>query len=309
MKLLDFAKSHSRLLALVVLALVTVVGLASLFMGDWHASLAYWKGGTDTLAAAFGVQTLNVIYDMVVWLWLLRLFGIRVAPLRGVVIYLCGFAGLLLPLQLGRFVRSEALARMGVARFRQAAKAEVVILFFGGAGAVAACTGLGAYLFRPWLAPLVMAAVVAAFLLGADRLLRLFAKERLVLAEGFWRRPEVFAVALLVMAGWFINGFALYLVVRDLPGDFGLWQALFMAPASMLVGAVSGLPGGIGAIEGFLGVSLKFMRVPSGHLALAVGAFRLISLWLWIPIGWVALTSTGRMRAVGVQEDNDGGRK
>jgi hypothetical protein len=46
------------------------------------------------------------------------------------------------------------------------------------------------------------------------------------------------------------------------------------------------------------------MSIPSEHLVLAVGAFRLITFWLWIPIGWLALAVVKRRmvepgRAVG----------
>jgi uncharacterized membrane protein YbhN (UPF0104 family) len=34
---------------------------------------------------------------------------------------------------------------------------------------------------------------------------------------------------------------------------------------------------------------LRLRSVPVEHLAIAVAAFRLITFWLWIPVGWLAL--------------------
>jgi hypothetical protein len=40
---------------------------------------------------------------------------------------------------------------------------------------------------------------------------------------------------------------------------------------------------------------MRLMHIPSEHLVLAVGAFRLITFWIWIPIGWLALGAVRRM--------------
>ena len=65
----------------------------------------------------------------------------------------------------------------------------------------------------------------------------------------------------------------------------------------------TGLPGGIGATEGILGASLSFRQVPVEHLAVAVAAFRMITFWIWIPVGWLALLALRReTRAVRAEE-------
>jgi uncharacterized membrane protein YbhN (UPF0104 family) len=56
-----------------------------------------------------------------------------------------------------------------------------------------------------------------------------------------------------------------------------------------VLGVATGLPGGIGATEGLLGAGMRLRSVPVEHLAVAVAAFRLITFWVWIPIGWLAM--------------------
>jgi len=34
---------------------------------------------------------------------------------------------------------------------------------------------------------------------------------------------------------------------------------------------------------------MKVRSVPTEHLAIAIAAFRLITFWMWIPIGWIAI--------------------
>jgi len=98
------------------------------------------------------------------------------------------------------------------------------------------------------------------------------------------------------MAGWVAHGLALFVVVAGLPGAMTLWDALFFAPGAAVLGTGTGLPGGIGATEGLLGASLRFRAVPVEHLAIVVAAFRLITFWAWIPIGWLALLVLRRNR-------------
>ena len=50
----------------------------------------------------------------------------------------------------------------------------------------------------------------------------------------------------------------------------------------------------VGATEGILGAFLSFSKVPPDHLALVVAAFRVVTFWIWIPLGWLALAVTRR---------------
>jgi uncharacterized membrane protein YbhN (UPF0104 family) len=105
-------------------------------------------------------------------------------------------------------------------------------------------------------------------------------------------------IILVCMSGWVAHGVALHVVVSELPGDMTLWDSLFFGPGSAVLGVATGLPGGIGATEGFLGASLRIRSVPIEHLAIAVAAFRLITFWMWIPLGWIAIAIMRRINPV-----------
>jgi uncharacterized membrane protein YbhN (UPF0104 family) len=95
----------------------------------------------------------------------------------------------------------------------------------------------------------------------------------------------------------------LHVVVSGMPGDMTLWDSLFVGPGSAVLGVSTGLPGGIGATEGIIGASLRLRSVPTEYLAIGIAAFRLITFWMWIPIGWLALAVVNRRlsRPVGTE--------
>lgn len=293
---MKYLRERARLVALIVLAVVTAYGLYQLFSGDWRAALAYWRGKGGILLVAVTMQAFDISLDCALWLWILRDFHIRPRRWNGPLIFMAGYAGLLLPLQLGRFLRSEELVRIGGGTLGEAVKSELTLLFLSAVAAVAVLAGgITCWLFHPAVAPLAVIIVIAGFLLTADWTFQFLSDTPVSMPEHYWRRRKTVAIAVLAMIGWVLNGTSLYLVTRGLPGHFGYLQAVLTAPSNMLLGTATGLPGGIGAVEGFLGISLSWGEVPAEHLLLAVNAFRVVTFWLWIPIGWLAFTAAGRI--------------
>jgi uncharacterized membrane protein YbhN (UPF0104 family) len=145
-------------------------------------------------------------------------------------------------------------------------------------------------------ATLLMIAILVA---PGDKIADLLAHTHFNFAKGFWWSWPTLGVVLVQLAGWVMHGCALFVVVAGLPGAMGLWDSLFFGPGAAVLGTGTGLPGGIGATEGILGASMRFREVPVEHLAIAVAAFRLVTFWAWIPIGWFALVALkGRKAAV-----------
>lgn len=294
-----FLKRHRFAIAFALLAVATAFGLYNLFSADWRGALRFWSGRGWALGGALVLQTVDVALDGLLWMWLLSGFGIRPGLRRGTVIFLAGFAGLLLPAQLGRLVRSEEIARLGHGRFADAAKAEVVLVAASGVAAFALMAGVFAGLWRVWAAAPAAVGVIVGFLCCATMGLRVVPRLSHLLPRNYFLRPSTVAVACLAVVGWVINGVCLFLILRGSVPDLAIWQTLLVAPSNMLLGAASGMPGGLGVVESYLGTVFHSMHVPGAHLALAVGSFRLITFWLWIPVGWVALTGLGRLADAG----------
>jgi uncharacterized membrane protein YbhN (UPF0104 family) len=285
---------HARGLAFLVLIAVTGVGVWSLATGDWTEAIAYWRGRWTLIPLLILFSVIDVALEAVAWMWLYTRWRIRAFDRDSSMVFLAGRAGLLMPAQLGRLIRPDAMARMGRAPFKECIKAETLLLVLDGVSVLALLAALFAFKFHPLAALPAGLAVVLVMLFAGDRIADMLAHTHLSIGEGFWWTWSTMAIILVNLVGWIAHGLALFVVVAESPGAMTLWDSLIFAPGSAVLGTSTGLPGGIGATEGILGASLRFRNVPVEHLAIVVAAFRLITFWIWIPIGWLALLAVRR---------------
>ncbi len=285
---------HARRLALLVLILVTGVGVWTFVTGDWAEVITYWREHWELIPLLALFSIIDVALEAIAWMWLYTRFRIRAFDRGGFMVYLSGRAGLLMPAQLGRLIRPDAMTKMGRAPFKECMKAETLLLVLDGISVLALLAALFAYKIQPLAALPAFIAVVGTLLFIGDRIADKLAHTHLTIEKGFWWTRSTIAIILVNLTGWIAHGLALFVVVAGLPGAMTLWDALIFAPGSAVLGTSTGLPGGIGATEGILGASLRFRSVPVEHLALAVAAFRLITFWIWIPIGWLTLLALKR---------------
>ncbi len=291
---------YARPAGLALLALVTVYGIWRFATGDSEAVIDYWRGKLLTLPAVLGLAAIDVALECAAWMWVYARFGMRVGDSGGVCAFLAGRAGLLLPVQLGRLIRPDSMARLKRGPASECFKAEAVVFALDVTAVGALLAAVGAWVIHPLAAPVAMLATIGAILFLGNRFADMLAGTHLALPDDFWLRWQTLAIVLVETGGWFVHGVALWILVRDLPGQAELWEAVFYSSGSAVIGAGSGLPGGVGATEGLLGVSLSLMSVPADHLALAVGGFRLLTFWIWIPVGWAALVAVNRRAAAAV---------
>ena len=88
---------------------------------------------------------------------------------------------------------------------------------------------------------------------------------------------------------WAMEGWAFYLLLHWCGFDVSVHFAFFVYAVSMLAGALSFLPGGLGGAEATM-VSLLFLKGIDQHSALAITIFiRLTTLWFAVLLGVLAL--------------------
>jgi uncharacterized protein (TIRG00374 family) len=108
-------------------------------------------------------------------------------------------------------------------------------------------------------------------------------------------RPRAFVTGLgLGTFAWFGEGIAMYVVLRGL-GIPGGWQtlslAVFILSFSTVVGAVSALPGGLGAAEASIaGMLTLLMALPAETAAAATLLIRFATLWFGVLLGLIVWT-------------------
>lgn len=281
--------AFSRYLAYILLGLMTLYAVYRLMTGDWSDVSRFWVTHGEIIPLLILISVVDVALEGLAWMWVYHRFDVRAFDRIGALAFLAGRAGLPMPAQLGRLIRPDAMVKQGRTPVLHALKAEAVIFGLDAISVISLLGGLIVFQVFPVVTPFaVLASILASMFLG-NTLTQLLTKTRLHLPLQFWWTWSTFFIILTMMVGWLAHGFALHVLVRDLPGDMTLWDSLFFGPGTAVLGVATGLPGGIGATEGFLGASLKVRSVPIEHLAIAVAAFRLITFWMWIPIGWLAI--------------------
>jgi uncharacterized protein (TIRG00374 family) len=120
--------------------------------------------------------------------------------------------------------------------------------------------------------------------------------------EGMYRLfgPKNTAIAVgLGTVSWLAEGIGFYLVLRGLglpPSAETLSVAVFVLAFSTVVGAVSSLPGGLGAAEASIAGMLLFtLALPQDTAATATLLIRFFTLWFGLLLGLVVLFSSRRL--------------
>jgi uncharacterized protein (TIRG00374 family) len=92
------------------------------------------------------------------------------------------------------------------------------------------------------------------------------------------------------MVAWGAEGLALYFMLHSLGSDISLQTAMFIYAFSMLVGAVSFLPGGLGGVEASMVALLMLQQLDQAHAVAVTLLVRLTTLWFAIALGGLAVT-------------------
>lgn len=281
--------TYSRYIAFLLLGAISAYAAYRLATGDWNEVTIFWASHGAIIPTLILISVIDVLLEGLAWGWVYHRFEIRTFDRVGALSFLAGRAGLPMPAQLGRLIRPDAMIKQGRTTVLHAVKAEAVVFGLDAISVVSLLGGLMVYQVFPRLTPFAVLGGIAIAMLLGNMVTKLLTKTRLHLPLKFWWTWSTFLIILIMMVGWIAHGLALYVVVQDLPGEMTLWDSLFFGPGTAVLGVATGLPGGIGATEGLLGTAMKVRSVPTEHLAIAIAAFRLITFWMWIPIGWIAI--------------------
>lgn len=284
-----------RIGVLIIFAVLTGYGIYVLVTNDWQDITGFWLTRRRLLLAGFLLAALDVCMDGLVWNGILRQYDVRLGPVRGLLLFLSGYAGHFMPVQLGRFFRATELSRMYGVPLATATKAEVTLLVFIMITSVAVFCGafLSSFSLVPALMVPVLLTAIALFVLGI--IFRWIPRLSPHLPEGYLRRPSTLILCLLTGTGWFINGAILYLIFKEITETLQIHHSIMIMTSNLFIGVISGLPGGLGITESYIGGMMYWLSTPPEHLVIAVAAFRILTFWLWIPIGWVALLLNGML--------------
>ena len=289
---------------LLVLGAVGTVYAAALLawggqLGVSLAALASWAG----LQAA-ALCLLN--YALRGWRWRgwMARYQRHFGPVQGLRLYVAGYAFTPTPGNVGEAVRTLMLAdkpltlAQSLAVFGAERLADLLCLLL-------LCVPAGVWVMqRGVVAPGTAAALAgAAVLVGLAVVVALLVFRQRLLQRLPWL-AEAAACLLhqparwlgLTLVAWAAQGTALWLLCQAAGVPITLALAIGFYAVAMVAGALSALPAGLGGTEAVLTGLLVLMGVPGGQaLAITVGV-RVLTLWLAVALGVLAVSYSAAIR-------------
>ncbi|MBI5435706.1 MAG: flippase-like domain-containing protein [Nitrosomonadales bacterium] len=306
-----------RFRALLLIVLLSAVGyLAFSLWGGWQEVVAaVIRVGLAGTAIALLLSLVNYGLRFLRWQKYLALLGHRVYWPESLRIYIAGFGLTVLPVKVGETIRSVFLKRHGVSY--PESLAAYFSEHFSNFISMLLLVAIGLWTY-PQAKPLVviLAALILAVLVVLQQskwlqVLEVFAQKRLparagkLVAHGIeiilhsgrcFRLPVLLQGIALGLVAWGAEGVAFYYIMHLLGSDLALPTALFIYAFSMLVGALSFLPGGLGGAEASMVALLMLNHVAQPQAVAATVLIRLATLWFAVALGVFALTLAERKK-------------
>jgi uncharacterized protein (TIRG00374 family) len=298
------ALSGWRYRALVGSALLAMA--AYLFCALWSGWEAVFaaarKVGLAGVGLALALSLVNYLLRFLRWQGYLAALG-HVVPWRSSLrVYLAGFALTATPGKAGEALRGVLLKRWNVswtdsfAAFLSERLSDLLAVI------LLALAGLALYPSARWPVAVGALAMLAVFIViftpgfleGAKRRVR--GRGRLSRGLRYFLRIlrqtrcchslRLFVAAIaLGLVAWFAEAFAFYLVVGWMGLEISLLWAVFIYAISMLAGALSFMPGGLGSAEAVMGGLLMLSGMSGAEAVAATALTRLATLWFAAAIG------------------------
>jgi uncharacterized protein (TIRG00374 family) len=318
--MLDFGHHQKRALAL-SLVMAAALYLAVIFFTGYERILAAmarlgWHGWVFILACSYS----NYVLRFVRWLMYLKRFGYQVPHSLHFHYYMSGFALTTTPAKAGETIRSLYLKAHGVnfhqslAMFFTERLLDVIVITLLAALSVLSFTEYGQFIFTAAIVlllflPFLRSGVVVHNLQHLTVIIRFHRLRRLVLhlsslldaARNLLEWRMLYSGMLIGLVAWGIQGFAFYFILTIMQADIPWHIAISIYAISLLAGALSFVPGGIGTTEAVMGVLLLNSGADT-VIAVAVPLIsRLATLWFAVCLGLLSSLYLSTRRATSQQ--------
>jgi len=242
------------------------------------------------------------------WYWLLNRAGSKTNVVFGYLAYLAGFAFTATPGKVGELIRIRYLVPKGVPPWRvlsvfiyERAFDLIAVLMLS----ALAISRIDIFVFVVgfvvlFLTGLIWIALKPVWLTTIAAYLRLYHLKKLsriclMLRDGIsgcrvWVTPlDVLVSMVLGLLAWIVTSCSFVLLLNYLGVSIPILSSLAIYPLSMLAGAASMIPGGLGSTEITIVAILSFFNVTITTATLAAIGIRFSSIWFAVTCGLVAM--------------------
>ena len=253
---------------------------------------------------------LNYLLRFVRWHYYLRYLTHSIPASQNFLYYLAGFALTLTPAKVGETIRSSYLAQHGVPYTRSLAMffvdrfADVVVVSLlslfvlkvsGHSEHINQFIIIMVTIIVSFI-PLMRQTFVTRFLYNLHKKITwnflsktlLHLSQLLTTARDLLALKPVYTGLLLGLFAWFIQGIAFYFIVTTLGIEITLQQSIGIYAISLLAGAASFIPGGIGTTEAAMTLLLTLLGADTATAIAAALISRLATLWFAVCLGFTA---------------------
>ncbi len=273
--------------------------------------IAMTKISPPGVILVLGLSLANYLIRFGRWQWYLTHLGYQVPIPAGLQYYLAGFTFTVTPGKAGEAVRSIYLKRHGIPYARSLSAFFAERLSDVIAMLLLSC--LVAFQFPQYRIPVsVVVPATLLFLLviqqapvltrlqttltkwtgtGISKIIdQLFL---LVISAARLLRVKMLFIGLaLGIIAWGAEGLAFYCILRFLDIDSPVWMAISIYSISLLLGALSFLPAGLGSTEAVMVILLVLIGASHGSAIAATVICRVTTLWFAVVLGSVVMLGT-----------------
>ena len=266
------------------------------------------------IPVVLGLVSLSYAGRFLRWLYYLRVLKVSVPLGQNAAIFAAGLSMTISPGKLGEVLKSVFVRQASGAPIARTAPAVVAERATDGTGMVIwGFVGAFALNLPPWTMLAFLAVAVFGIAVLRSKTLSLLA-ERVLLRlpllhklaphlrafhgasnELLGARPLVIGTVISFLS-WGLECLAVYLCAVGLGADAGFLMVTFVFAVSSLLGVLSMIPGGIGAVEA--GLALQFTRLagmPTGLAGALTFVIRLATLWWATFVGILGLLIVRKM--------------
>lgn len=246
------------------------------------------------------------------WTLLLKNSGIKPAAKKNLLIFLSGYALDITPGRVGQLIKSQLLKSKFDVPYKTTAPLVLVEKVYDMVGAVAASLlgvwiiGIGTYVILAAMVLLVIGFIVISSRVFFNKFILIFGKLKFVskivspLSDSYeivrrsCRGKIVVFASVLSFLAWIIESLAVYFVLMAFGIDSVNYLNIISTYAtSLILGAASFIPGGLGVTEGSLVGLLSLQGVKISSTLTPVVVIRIVTLWYSVIVGFFALKLIG----------------